>query len=128
MLSPKFVDEQDERHSGNLHWAWFLDYPIRHSAESLVLKNEDYSKLSLVSDFKFYLFDLSNEKDQEYYRWVNDRIYGGIFSLITKERRWDEKTNKILVYMEWCQNYLEFTKIVPEMVDNTKIPREDTWP
>lgn len=102
----KFYNDQDERHKGRLHWPGFLGIPIRHNGD-LILKNEDYHKLVFVSDFHFHLFDLSKEEDREYYQWVNDRVYGGFFTLVHKERFWDKENGKMLVYMEWCQNYFE---------------------
>jgi hypothetical protein len=102
----KFFNEQHARHNGRLHWPGFNGLPIRYPGD-LVLKNEDYQKLVLVSDFHFKLFDISNEEDREYYQWVNDRIYAGLFTLIYKDRFWDKEKDILKIYMEWCQHYFE---------------------
>lgn len=109
MIAKRFINEQDPRHGGRLHWPGHGGIPIRDDSPNLVLKREDYNKLALVADFQFYLFDLSKEKDQEYYKWVNDRIYAGLFSLIYKERIWGKEDQTPKIYMEWCQLYYELS-------------------
>lgn len=117
MAVDKFFGEQDERHNGKLHWPGLNGVPIRNSSDQLLLKNEDYKRLVLASDFHSKVFDLSNEEDREYYCWVMDRILAGMFSIIFCERFWDKQNNRVLIYLEWAQNYFELSNR-PEMLED----------
>lgn len=117
-----------------MHWPGYMGLPIRDDAETLVLKNEEYRKLVVSSDFRFHIFDLSKEEDRDYYKWVHDRIYAGMFTLIHKEHFWDKESQTVKVYMEWCQHYLEFSAEqspqLPEQTADTgrSIGLDFSWP
>lgn len=105
----KFYGEQDARHRGRLVWHDSLLYPIR-------IKSNDDIRILDQLDFNNYLyvcgdpwvaiFDLSKEKDLEYFIWVRDRAVNGWFIINKIEYQFNSDNN--YVYLEWVQYYYQF--------------------
>lgn len=106
LASNKFLKEQHPRHGGNLQWPGIDGIPVRSSAKVDVTQ-EETQYASLCADFNCKVFNLNNEEDLEYYKWVKDRIVNGWFKQL--ECHYDyNKEGYPIVYLEWAQLYYEW--------------------
>lgn len=98
----KYKGEQDSRHDVDLVWPGIYGFPV--SADSY--RTDPPNSVSLIYFFHSKLFDLTEEEDQKYYLWVQDRIVNGWFVSLRNEYKWEN--NKICVFLEWVQRYAKF--------------------
>jgi len=110
--SAKYFGEQNETYyGGKVCWPGSFGFPFRGKKIPQLSTDEEASiRLYLTGDFKHKLFDLSKEEDSAYYQWVMDRVCNGLFRLVFSERRWNEETKNMIVYLEWQQLYIEDKK------------------
>lgn len=89
---------------------WFqscLPYPIRVRNVHSDLSTDALEDAILAPEFHCKLFNLSQTQDVEDYRVIYQRILDGWYELLNIQRYWDEKEKRMMVWMEWSQNYLE---------------------
>ena len=106
----KYYGEQDPRHGQLLHWPGANGLPFRGPAVPNI-KQEELENLPVIGEAFEQTFDLSDEEQEQAYRWVRDRIRNGMFTqdYVHREHIVDEVngTLKTLVYLEWTQLYVQ---------------------
>jgi len=104
----KFFGEQHARHRGKLVWSDRTLYPIKIpkvTSDRLIDKTDIESFMYIAGEPWLAFFDLKNKKDIEHYNWVRERAINNWFSITHQEYHWDEKSKKMLTYLEWVQYY-----------------------
>ena len=112
-LTSKYKDEQDPRHGGKLQWPGFFGLPVRDNQVRNIKKGEEY-KTVIVSDYHCRVFDLNNDKDREYYKWVKERAVNGWFSIVHQDIKYSDDKDYPKVYLEWCQHYCQWMDLPEE--------------
>lgn len=105
----KYSGEQDkERHGEQLHWPGVNGIPFR-GAQVPNIRREELENLPVVGYAYDGTFDLSNEEEAKYYRWVRDRCRNGLFTSDYSHREHTvvDGVLKTIIYLEWTQLYVQ---------------------
>ena len=104
------VDLLSKKEKHPLFWTpSFSYYPVRSIYEYPIMRESDLSELVKVIEFNCHLFNLSNPEEERLLKAIKDRIYSGWYVQISEETKWD-KSDNVLVWLTWAQQYSEFPK------------------
>ena len=52
------------------------------------------------------LFDMSIDNDRILFQIIKNRVLQGWYKLAKEETHWDSESKKMLIWLEWVQNYI----------------------
>ncbi len=100
----------DEFASTGGYLRWFqscLPYPVRVNGIHTDISMDMLADAMPAPEFHCRLFNLSSPEDIKAYTVIYQRILDGWYELLNIQRYWDDKEKRMMVWMEWSQNYLE---------------------
>lgn len=54
------------------------------------------------------LFDMSKEQDKQLFQLIKNRVLQGWYRVAKEENNWDAENRKMLIWLEWIQDYLMY--------------------
>ena len=103
----QFRQDPDATGEGFSWYASDTKVPFKLATTSATaLKQTQIDNARMVSEYQCELFDLTDDAQLQKFRVTMNRIYGGWYSKINLERRWETTKAKPLIWLEWLVRYL----------------------
>jgi hypothetical protein len=99
----KYYNERQDADGVPLWWPGGPGgYPFRGSQPPQTTAKE-FEELKLQGQFRCNTFHLSNPEELKQYVSIRDKCTNGLWSLIDRDRIWDEETKNYRIYLEWVE-------------------------